>query len=40
VTEVWLPAKLEAISKVRKTKDGAKGVEVHCPDDKEVEKTF
>jgi hypothetical protein len=40
VTEVWLTAKSEAISKVRRTKGGAKGVEVHCPDEKEVEKTF
>ncbi len=40
VTEVWLEAKSEAISKVRRTKGGAKGAEVHCPDEKEVEKTF
>jgi hypothetical protein len=25
---------------VRRTKGGAKGAEVHCPDEKEVEKTF
>ena len=40
VAEVWLAAKSEAISKVRRTKGGAKGVEAHCPDVKEVEKTF
>ena len=40
VAEVWLAAKSEAISKVRRTKGGAKGAEAHCPDEKEVEKTF
>jgi hypothetical protein len=40
VTEVWLTAKSEAISKVRRTKGGAKGAEAHCPDEKEVEKIF
>ena len=40
VAEVWLAAKSEAISKVRRTKGGAKGAEAHCPDVKEVEKTF
>jgi hypothetical protein len=35
-----LAAKSEAISKVRRTKGGAKGAETHCPDEKEVEKTF
>ncbi len=40
VAEVWLVAKSEAISKVRRTKCGAKGAEAHCPDVKEVEKTF
>jgi hypothetical protein len=40
VTEVWLAAKSEAISQVRRTKDGTKGTETHCPDEKEVEKTF
>jgi hypothetical protein len=33
-------AKSEAISKVRRTKGGTKGAEAHCPDVKEVEKTF
>ncbi len=40
VSEVWLAAKSEAISKVSRTKGGVKGAEVHCPDVKEVEKTF
>ncbi len=40
VTEVWLTVKSEAIKKVRRTKDGEKGEEVHCPDEKEMEKTF
>jgi hypothetical protein len=40
VVEVWLAAKKEAISKVSRTKGGAKGEEAHCPDVKEVEKTF
>jgi hypothetical protein len=40
VTEVWLAAKSEAISTVRRTKGGAKGAEAHCPDEKELEKTF
>jgi hypothetical protein len=40
VAEVWLTAKSEAISKVSRTKGGAKGAEAHCPDVKEVEKTF
>jgi len=40
VAEVWLAAKSEAISKARRTKGGAKGAEAHCPDVKEVEKTF
>jgi hypothetical protein len=40
VAEVWLAAKSEAISKVRRTKGGAKGAEAHCPDEKEMEKTF
>jgi hypothetical protein len=40
VTEVWLEAKSEAISKVRRTKVGAKGEEAQCPDEEEVEKTF
>ena len=40
VTEVWLAAKSEAISKVRRMKGGAKGAEAHCPDEKEVEKNF
>ncbi len=40
MTEVWLAAKSEAISKVRRTKGGTKGGETHCPDVKEVEKTF
>jgi hypothetical protein len=40
VTEVWLAAKSEAISKVRRTKGGAKEAEAHSPDEKEVEKTF
>ncbi len=40
VVEVWLAVKSEAISKVRRTKGGAKGAEAHCPDVKEVEKTF
>jgi hypothetical protein len=40
VTEVWLQAKSESSIKVRRTKDGVKGTEVHCPDEKEVEKTF
>ncbi len=40
VAEVWLPAKSEDISKVRRTKGGTKGTEAHCPDAKEVEKTF
>ena len=40
VTEVWLTAKSEAISKVRKMKGGAKGAEAPNPDEKEVEKTF
>jgi hypothetical protein len=35
-----LAAKSEAISKVRRTKGGAKGAEAHCPDEKEVETTF
>jgi hypothetical protein len=35
-----LSAKSEAISKVRRTKGGSKGAEAHCPDVKEVEKTF
>ena len=33
VAEVWLAAKSAAISKVRRTKGGAKGAEAHCPDD-------
>jgi hypothetical protein len=37
VTEVWLAAKSEAISKVRRKQDGAKGAEAHSPDEKEVE---
>jgi hypothetical protein len=40
VAEVWLAAKSETIIKVRRTKGGAKGAEAHCPDVKEVEKTF
>ena len=40
VTEVWLAVKSEAIRKVRRTKGGVKGAEVHCPDEKEVETTF
>jgi hypothetical protein len=40
VAEVWLTSKSEAISKVRRTKGGAKGAEAHCPDAKEVEKTL
>ena len=40
VTEVWLASKSESISKVRRTKCGVKGAEAHCPDEKEVEKTF
>jgi hypothetical protein len=40
VAEVWLAAKSEAISKLKRTKGGAKGTEAHCPDEKEVEKTF
>ena len=40
VTEVWLAVKSEAINKVRRTKDGTKGAAAHCPDEKEVEKTF
>jgi hypothetical protein len=36
VTEVWLAAKSEAISKVRTTKGGTKGAEAHCPDEKEL----
>jgi hypothetical protein len=40
VAEVWLAAKSEAISEVRRTKGGAKGAKTHCPDVKEVEKTF
>jgi hypothetical protein len=38
VTEVWLAAKSEAISKVRRTKGEAKGAKAHCPDEKEVER--
>jgi hypothetical protein len=38
VTEVWLAAKSEAISKVRRTQGGAKGAEAHSPDEKEVER--
>ena len=34
------PCYPEAISKVRRTKGGVKGAEAHCPDVKEVEKTF
>jgi hypothetical protein len=40
VAEVWLATKSEAISKVSRTTGGAKGTEAHCPDVKEVEKTF
>ena len=40
MTEVWLEAKSEAISKVRRTQGGAKGTELHSPDEKKVEKTF
>jgi hypothetical protein len=40
VTEVWLAAKSEAISKVRKRQGGAKGTEAPSPDEKEVEKIF
>ena len=40
MTEVWLEAKSEATRKARRTKDGAKGAEAHCPDEKGVEKTF
>jgi hypothetical protein len=36
VTEVWLAAKSEAISKVRRTKGGTNGAEAHCPDEKEL----
>jgi hypothetical protein len=40
VTEVWLAAKSEAISKERRTnKGGAKEAEAHSPDEKEVDKT-
>ncbi len=40
VTEVWLAAKSEAISKVKRTKGGAKGAEALSPGEKEVEKNF
>jgi hypothetical protein len=40
VAEVLLATKSETIIKVRRTKGGVKGVEAHCPDVKEVEKTF
>ncbi len=42
VTEalVWLAAKSEAISKVRRTKGEVKGAEAHISDEKEVQKTF
>ena len=40
VTGVWLTEKSEVINQVRRTKGGVKGTEVHCPDEKEVEKTF
>ena len=40
VTEVWAAAKLQAIRKVRKIKDGVKGAEAPNPDEKEGEKTF
>ena len=40
MTEVWLAAKSEAISKVRKRQGGAKGTEAPSPDEKEVEKIF
>jgi hypothetical protein len=40
VTEVWLAAKSEAISKVRRMQGGAKGTEAPSPDEKEVEMTF
>jgi hypothetical protein len=40
VTEVWLAAKSEPIRKVRRSKDGTKGTETHCPDEKEVQETF
>jgi hypothetical protein len=40
MTKVWLEAKSEAISKVRRTKSGVKEAEAHCPDTKELEKTF
>ncbi len=40
MTEVWLEAKSESISKVRRIQVGAKGTEALSPDEKEVEKTF
>ncbi len=33
-------SEIGTISKVRRTKGGSKGAETHCPDVKEVEKTF
>ena len=40
VTEVWLAAKSEAISKERRTnKGGAKGAEAHSPDEKDITPT-
>ena len=40
VTEVWMTAKSEVISKVGKLKVGSRGPEVPNPDEKELEKTF
>ena len=40
VTDVWVPAKLEAIRKVGKMKGGVKGTEAPNLDKKEVEKNF
>ena len=34
------PSTFRVILKVRRTKGGVKGTEAHCPDEKEVEKTF
>jgi hypothetical protein len=40
VTEVWLAAKSEAISKVRKRQGGGNRNRRPSPDEKEVENTF
>ncbi len=39
-TPLKLGEKHQGALSVRRTKGGVKGVEVHCPDEKEVEKTF